>query len=85
MSSASSTIMQGANRANVSFYPVDPGRLFSGRIRSMSNRRRSLEMMADITDGQAIMQTALYRIGPSPHRRRSQQLLSARLLLARES
>ena len=31
-------MMQGANRANVSFYPVDPDRLFSGTHTLMSNQ-----------------------------------------------
>ncbi len=48
-------LMQAANRANVSFYPVGPGG-FSNAYVPLSARRRSLEMMADITDGHAIIQ-----------------------------
>jgi len=47
-------LMQAANRANVSFYPVGPGG-FSAAYTPLSGRRRSLEMMAEITDGHAIL------------------------------
>ena len=55
-------IMQGANRANVSFYPIGPGG-FSAAYAPLGGRRRSLEMMADITDGQAIVQPAYMETG----------------------
>src|SRR5688572_14602927 len=55
------TMMQAANRANVSFYPVDPGRLFSGQHSLNSNR--ALEMMVSITDGLRISETALFESG----------------------
>jgi VWFA-related protein len=55
------TMMQTANRANVSFYPVDPGRLFSGQHSLDSNR--ALEMMVSITDGMRISETALFESG----------------------
>ena len=55
-------IMQGANRANVSFYPIGPGG-FSATYAPLGGRRRSLEMMADITDGQAIVQPAYMETG----------------------
>ena len=52
------SIMQGANRANVSFYPVGPGG-FSDSYRSLtSGPGRVLGMMADITDGYAIIHPA---------------------------
>jgi VWFA-related protein len=49
-------IMQSANRANVSFYPIDP-RGFSSPVESATGRNRSLQMMADITDGLAIVKS----------------------------
>ena len=55
------TMMQAANRANVSFYPVDPGRLFSGQHSLDGNR--ALEMMVSITDGLRISETALMESG----------------------
>ncbi|HEY0284883.1 MAG TPA: VWA domain-containing protein [Vicinamibacterales bacterium] len=55
------TMMQTANRANVSFYPVDPGRLFSGQLSLDSNR--ALEMMVSITDGLRISETAMFESG----------------------
>ena len=55
------TMMQAANRANVSFYPVDPARLFSGTHTLDSNR--ALEMMVSITDGLRISETALFESG----------------------
>lgn len=55
------TMMQAANRANVSFYPVDPGRLFSGQHSLRSND--ALEMMVSITDGLRISETALFESG----------------------
>jgi VWFA-related protein len=55
------TMMQAANRANVSFYPVDPGRLFSGQHSLDSNR--ALETMISITDGLRISETALFESG----------------------
>ena len=55
-------LMQGANRANVSFYPIGPGG-FSAAYAPLGSRRRSLEMMADITDGQAIVQPAYMETG----------------------
>src|SRR5215213_7958447 len=55
------TMMQAANRANVSFYPVDPDRLFSGTHTLMSNQ--ALEMMVSITDGLRISETALFESG----------------------
>lgn len=55
------TMMQAANRANVSFYPVDPGRLFSGTHTLRSND--ALEMMVSITDGLRISETALFESG----------------------
>ena len=55
------TMMQGANRANVSFYPVDPDRLFSGTHTLTSNQ--ALEMMVSITDGLLISETALFESG----------------------
>jgi VWFA-related protein len=55
------TMMQSANRANVSFYPVDPDRLFSGTHTLMSNE--ALEMMVSITDGLRISESALFESG----------------------
>jgi VWFA-related protein len=55
------TMMQGANRANVSFYPVDPARLFSGQHSLDTNR--ALELMVSITDGLRISETALFESG----------------------
>jgi VWFA-related protein len=55
------TMMQAANRANVSFYPVDPGRLFSGQHSLDANR--ALETMVSITDGLKISETALFESG----------------------
>ncbi len=55
------TMMQTANRANVSFYPVDPSRLFSGTHTLNSNR--ALETMVSITDGLRISETALFESG----------------------
>ena len=55
------TMMQSANRANVSFYPVDPDRLFSGTHTLMSNQ--ALEMMVSITDGLRISESALFESG----------------------
>jgi VWFA-related protein len=55
------TMMQAANRANVSFYPVDPARLFSGTHTLRSND--ALEMMVSITDGLRISETALFESG----------------------
>jgi VWFA-related protein len=54
-------MMQAANRANVSFYPVDPARLFSGQHSLRSNH--ALEMMVSITDGLRISETALFESG----------------------
>lgn len=48
-------LMQAANRANVSFYPVGPGG-FSKTYSLLSAQRQSLQMMADISDGLAILQ-----------------------------
>ncbi len=48
-------IMQSANRANISFYPVGPGG-FSQTYRPLGARMRSLRLMADTTDGMAIVQ-----------------------------
>ena len=48
-------LMQGANRANVSFYPIGPGG-FSENYSVLAPRRRSLQTMADVTDGLAILQ-----------------------------
>jgi VWFA-related protein len=55
------TMMQAANRANVSFYPVDPGRLFTGQ--HSLNANRALEMMVSITDGLKISETAMMETG----------------------
>ena len=55
------TMMQAANRANVSFYPLDTDRLFSGTYTQSSNR--ALEMMVSITDGLRISETALFESG----------------------
>ena len=55
------TMMQSANRANVSFYPVDPDRLFSGTHTLMDNH--ALEMMVSITDGLRISESALFESG----------------------
>jgi VWFA-related protein len=55
------TMMQAANRANVSFYPVDPGRLFSGQHSLDGNR--ALETMISIADGLRISETALFESG----------------------
>ena len=55
------TMMQTANRANVSFYPVDPDRLFSGQHSLSSNH--ALEMMVSITDGLRISESALIESG----------------------
>jgi VWFA-related protein len=55
------TMMQSANRANVSFYPVDPDRLFSGQHSLTSNR--ALEMMVSITDGLRIGESSLMESG----------------------
>jgi VWFA-related protein len=55
------TMMQAANRANVSFYPVDPGRLFSGQHTLIGNN--ALEMMVAITDSLRISETALMESG----------------------
>ena len=56
-------IMRGANRANVSFYPVGPGG-FTDTYRSlMSGPARALGMMADITDGYATIQPAMLETG----------------------
>lgn len=55
------TMMQEANRSNVSFYPVDPGRLFSGTHTLESNR--ALEMMVSMTDGLRISETAMFESG----------------------
>jgi VWFA-related protein len=55
------TMMQGANRANVSFYPVDPDRLFSGTHTLMDNH--ALETMVSITDGLRISESALFESG----------------------
>jgi VWFA-related protein len=49
------TLMQAANRANVSFYPIGPSG-FSEAASPVSARRQSIETMADITDGLAIFQ-----------------------------
>ncbi len=48
-------LMQSANRANVSFYPVAPGR-FGAMYTPVNARDRSLRMLADITDGRAVLQ-----------------------------
>lgn len=48
-------LMQGANRANVSVYPIGPGG-FSENYSVLAPRRRSLQTMADVTDGLAILQ-----------------------------
>jgi VWFA-related protein len=55
------TMMHAANRANVSFYPVDPARLFSGTHTLDTNR--ALETMISITDGLRITETALFESG----------------------
>jgi VWFA-related protein len=55
-------LMQGANRANVSFYPVGPGG-FSESYSPLSARRRSLQMMADITDGRAVLEPVSMETG----------------------
>jgi VWFA-related protein len=55
-------LMQSANRANVSFYPVGPGG-FSEAYTPLNARTRSLQMMADITDGRAILQPASMETG----------------------
>jgi VWFA-related protein len=60
-SSRFTSMMQAANRANVSFYPVDPGRLFSGQHTLLGNR--ALEMMVSITDGLLISETAMMESG----------------------
>jgi len=49
------TLMQAANRANVSFYPIGPGG-FSEAFAPTSQRRNSLQLMADMTDGQAVLE-----------------------------
>ena len=55
------TMMQSANRANVSFYPVDPDRLFSGTHTLIDNH--ALELMVSITDGLRISESALFESG----------------------
>ena len=55
-------IMQGANRANVSFYPVGPGALSAAYV-PPGGRRRSLDLMADITDGHAIVEPLFMEAG----------------------
>ena len=56
------SMMQAANRSNVSFYPIGPGG-FSAMYAPLGGRRQSLETMADITDGQAIVQPAFMETG----------------------
>jgi VWFA-related protein len=55
------TMMHAANRANVSFYPVDPGRLFSPQ--PSLNPNWSLETMAAVTDGLTIAQPGAMDVG----------------------
>lgn len=55
-------IMQSANRANISFYPVGPGG-FSDTYRPLGARMRSLRLMADTTDGMAIVQPSSLESG----------------------
>ena len=55
-------LMQAANRANVSFYPVGPGG-FSEAYAPLNARKQSLQMMADITDGRAILQPVSLETG----------------------
>ena len=76
-------IMQGANRANVSFYPIGPGG-FSATYAPMSSRRVARD------DGRhhrwpGDRAACVHGDGHTPYRRRSQHLLSGRLLLARRS
>ena len=54
--------MQAANRANVSFYPVGPGG-FSEAYVPLSARKRSLQTMADMTDGRAVVESAFMETG----------------------
>jgi VWFA-related protein len=56
------SLMQAANRANVSFYPIGPSG-FSESIAPVNSRRRSIQMMADITDGLAILQPVSMETG----------------------
>jgi VWFA-related protein len=55
-------LMQAANRANVSFYPVGPGG-FSETYNPTSDRRRSLQTMAEMTDGGAVVESAFLESG----------------------
>ena len=57
------SILRGANRANVSFYPIGPGG-FADAYRSITTGpARALGMLADITDGQAVVQPHLMESG----------------------
>ena len=65
----------GANRANVSFYPIGPGGFADAYRSIMTGPARALGMMADITDGHAVVRAAPDGVGHPPHRRRPQRVL----------
>ncbi len=56
------SIMQSANRSNVSFYPIGPSG-FSATASPFTARRRSLQTMADMTDGLAIVEPSFLDSG----------------------
>jgi hypothetical protein len=56
------SIMQSANRSNVSFYPIGPSG-FSAGVSPLTPRRRSLQTMADMTDGLAVVEPSFLEAG----------------------
>ncbi len=55
-------IMQAANRSNVSFYPIGPSG-FSATASPLTPRRQSLQTMADMTDGLAVLEPSFLDSG----------------------
>jgi hypothetical protein len=55
-------IMQAANRSNVSFYPIGPSG-FSSSASPLTPRRQSLQTMADMTDGLAVLEPSFLDSG----------------------
>jgi hypothetical protein len=75
------SLMQAANRANVSFYPIGPGS-FSASYAFESRRNRSLQQMADMTA--AMPSGCPVRSKPVCAASSGSSLLSRRLLLRRK-
>ena len=85
-------LTRAANRANVTFYPIDPRGLVAGPDIDQDVRpaewhdhvrkaQDSLRVLADLTGGVPIINSNDFTRGPEAHRRGNQRLLRAGLLL----